>query len=358
MKKLKVLTAFLLLFSCYAWGREHVVQRGETFESIATTYGVAVPDIMKLNPRTRNCHVGMKLSIPDPPPMQVVAENNASVGNNSKSEKKVDGWKIAGAIVGFLADAADAYVQTQNNMNGGVAQGHQHSHSHGQLQQQVAAASGQFVSGNGRTVKYLVAKNGILTVSNDPDVVQRYQEITDRCLVDYQITRNGEILKTGYYKCSQCRGTALCSLCHGKGVMSSGYACICKGTGRCPCAGPEGDFGYIASDHVDYFPGWNLAFFYVYDNNGNRLSGRNYNAEKRERNEELEKRLNKNMAECSTCHGTGVNPSPMSTSGLIDLNAYYNESGTRCPYCSEVNGHWHYKCTICMGKMKTFLMEK
>ena len=50
---------------------------------------------------------------------------------------------------------------------------------------------------------------------------------------------------------------------------------------------------------------------------------------------------------CSACGGTGVNKTPNSGGSLHNWVAYYNSSGTKCPYCNRVDQHFHDKCPRC-----------
>ncbi len=62
------LVALLLTLSLPGIAREHKVQRGETYESIAKRYGVSVQALREANPRHKNCLTGLRIAIPDPPP--------------------------------------------------------------------------------------------------------------------------------------------------------------------------------------------------------------------------------------------------------------------------------------------------
>lgn len=63
------LSAFLCAACSFACAQTavgtHIVQRGETMESIAKSYGVSVESLNKLNPNTEGLiYVGMKLNVP------------------------------------------------------------------------------------------------------------------------------------------------------------------------------------------------------------------------------------------------------------------------------------------------------
>lgn len=53
----------LILFS--SWAHTHLVQKGETFESIAQQYGISVNALKDANPKTKQCFAGLKLVIPE-----------------------------------------------------------------------------------------------------------------------------------------------------------------------------------------------------------------------------------------------------------------------------------------------------
>lgn len=51
-----------------AQNKQHTVSKGDTFESIAHTYGISVDELKKANTRIKNCVVGFKLTIPQKSP--------------------------------------------------------------------------------------------------------------------------------------------------------------------------------------------------------------------------------------------------------------------------------------------------
>lgn len=83
MKTIKILLSVLLLSGCLlcisGQAEIHVVQRGETFESIAMKYGLSQQQLLEANPRSKICYAGLKLQIPQPKP----AEQNYSVNEQS-----------------------------------------------------------------------------------------------------------------------------------------------------------------------------------------------------------------------------------------------------------------------------------
>lgn len=50
---------------------------------------------------------------------------------------------------------------------------------------------------------------------------------------------------------------------------------------------------------------------------------------------------------CYRCHGTGVDPTPNTGGSNTSWVAYYNTSGTKCPYCSYYSSHFHNRCAHC-----------
>lgn len=52
-------------------------------------------------------------------------------------------------------------------------------------------------------------------------------------------------------------------------------------------------------------------------------------------------------ANCTRCGGRGVNPTPSAGGGLQSWVAYFNSSGTQCPYCGQYYQHYHDKCSSC-----------
>lgn len=69
----------------------HVVQRGETAESIATLYSITTEQLFKANPGAEDLfYVGLKLNIPAKKTVQVVppetdVSENATLSNNAES---------------------------------------------------------------------------------------------------------------------------------------------------------------------------------------------------------------------------------------------------------------------------------
>lgn len=55
----------------------------------------------------------------------------------------------------------------------------------------------------------------------------------------------------------------------------------------------------------------------------------------------------RNSGTCRSCGGTGVNKTPNSGGSRTSWVAYYNSSGTQCPYCGLYNSHFHDKCASC-----------
>lgn len=50
---------------------------------------------------------------------------------------------------------------------------------------------------------------------------------------------------------------------------------------------------------------------------------------------------------CSSCGGTGVSKIANTGGSLHNWVAYYNSSGTKCPYCNSYSKHFHDKCSSC-----------
>lgn len=68
----------------------HVVQRGETIESIAKYYNVSVEDINKANPNADGIvYVGMKLNIPTSSKPQIVSNNDNQGGSTYTQENNI-----------------------------------------------------------------------------------------------------------------------------------------------------------------------------------------------------------------------------------------------------------------------------
>lgn len=69
----------------------HVVQRGETIESIAEIYKVSVEDINKANPNADGIvYVGMKLNIPQSKEPTIVSKPSQPIATNDKTQSTID----------------------------------------------------------------------------------------------------------------------------------------------------------------------------------------------------------------------------------------------------------------------------
>lgn len=70
----------------------HVVQRGETIESIAKQYNVSVADINKANPNAEGVvYVGMKLAIPVGTTKTATEANTKEQSQNSSNSREITG---------------------------------------------------------------------------------------------------------------------------------------------------------------------------------------------------------------------------------------------------------------------------
>lgn len=52
-------------------------------------------------------------------------------------------------------------------------------------------------------------------------------------------------------------------------------------------------------------------------------------------------------ANCTHCHGTGINSRPQSSMPSSQLIVHYNRLGEKCYICGHIEEHWHQKCTSC-----------
>lgn len=96
MKKLLLFLAFMAVSLCsIAQNQSHVIQRGETIESIARSYGVSTEELLRFNPDAKSfVYVGMKLVIPQ----KNITTNNTPIPSsiseedlpNSNSQNTID----------------------------------------------------------------------------------------------------------------------------------------------------------------------------------------------------------------------------------------------------------------------------
>lgn len=104
------LSVLLCTFCMFAMAQSqtvtHVVQRGETIESIAEFYKVSVEDINKANPNVDGIvYVGMKLNIP----------TSVTIQNNVTKEERQSVKVVANHNVKF--QNTDSYVAKDNGEN-------------------------------------------------------------------------------------------------------------------------------------------------------------------------------------------------------------------------------------------------
>lgn len=384
----KELSILCLLASLCVCGKEHQVQRGETFESISKTYGITVDELRELNPKLKRCYVGITLKIPENKHIENVSHHEAATFttpqqksnssehdiNKESKKNKVNGWDIAKGILGLIGDATQAYVNIQNqsgsqsnsqvqgflsglmsNTNQPVNNTNQpvDNTPHSTASPTSAKIGIHLVNQSNPSHHYIVAQNNQINYSFDDKVVKRYQEIYPNCIVDVKEYAD-YVMKSGYYKCQLCHGSLICSVCEGKGRIGAynNRICACNGTGKCSCVGPEAsmctsNFGM----ETVYFPGWELAFCNTYDRNGRKISGENFAQQERESRQAERDKRQKSMSTCSVCHGTGIDPNPTTLQPSITFIGHYHSGHEKCQYCLTYSEHWHSKCTHCMGKV-------
>ena len=86
-----ILCAASMLAMAQAKTVTHVVQRGETIESIADFYKVSVEDINKANPNADGIvYVGMKLNIPQSDESAIVSNTSQPIATKDKTQSTID----------------------------------------------------------------------------------------------------------------------------------------------------------------------------------------------------------------------------------------------------------------------------
>ena len=86
-----ILCAASMLAMAQAKTVTHVVQRGETIESIADFYKVSVEDINKANPNADGIvYVGMKLNIPQSEESAIVSNTSQTIATKDKTQSTID----------------------------------------------------------------------------------------------------------------------------------------------------------------------------------------------------------------------------------------------------------------------------
>lgn len=169
---------------------------------------------------------------------------------------------------------------------------------------------------------------------------------------------NGSQQRVRYRQCPNCRGSQTCGICHGTracgicggrgGIVSAGYgtfipcvSCmstgqcqICKGTGQCMCTTLSQYPGYVIGSSA----------FIGADGSVDKSTA-DYNHSSSSTTSTTPSRST--SGNCVKCGGTGVDPQPNSGGGLPEWVKYYNQEGTKCPYCGEFIAHFHNRCPSC-----------
>lgn len=169
---------------------------------------------------------------------------------------------------------------------------------------------------------------------------------------------NGTHIRTVYRTCVACRGTATCQNCYGTGycticggqgyITTAGYGstmlCMaCNSTGKCRLCNGTGKCACSKSDYPGYMPSQTTTYGYdgkpMYDSGvyGSGSSGSSSSSS----------RSSSSSSRCYKCHGTGVDPTPLTGNSMPQWYAYTNSLGSKCPYCSETTSHHHDRCSVC-----------
>ena len=154
--------------------------------------------------------------------------------------------------------------------------------------------------------------------------------------------------------CIYCHGTLRCAACQYTSMVQSGLSSVlicpmCGGTGMClKCQGKgyTESWGYVDSNLQGY----------IADNQGHITTSADVQAAKSMKrsssssssSSSTRSSSSSSSSTCSTCHGSGVHPTPNSGGGLSSFIKYYNSEGTKCPYCANnYTAHFHDFCHSC-----------
>ena len=213
------------------------------------------------------------------------------------------------------------------------------------------------VTGGGGTHRDVERTDGRRRVEK-PSIARKYRK--DGIAGIFTIVtvfKNGYEQHVGYVRCLSCRGatvcnpcggTGYCSLCQGKGgIITGGYgnyipctACnqtgrcrVCSGTGKCFCNKGE-------------YPGYKISTSTLYDQDGRVVSSLTPRGGGDDSSPSRSDRP-RSSGSCSVCGGTGIDPNTSADGGLSSWFGYYNDSDSKCPYCSKYGSHSHSRCAHC-----------
>jgi len=246
LKKSILIAVFVFLSMAAVAQTEHKVRRGETFESIAQSYGITVEELRDANPSKAKCYGGSTLTIPQRK-LAANSMSNASGSNYAASggeeassdissssdtdpvpqpKKKKSFWKKVGVGALVVAGVAAGVAL-------GVAEAKSGGSSASATMPDVSAAGTDYSSGGS-------SGSNRSSASHASDKC-KYCHGTGKCTYYKRISK------------SYCNGTGRCQSCMGNGWLDrpeslcpncysnhNGKCKSCAGTGKCKYCGGSG----------------------------------------------------------------------------------------------------------------------
>lgn len=108
------------------------------------------------------------------------------------------------------------------------------------------------------------------------------------------------------------------------------------------------DYSKVVEVMNSTFMGMTLTSYSYYNYVADGKDASYQNAETNRRiNSQSDRRNSRDSGNCSSCGGTGVNPTPNSGGSRTSWVAHYNSAGSKCPYCGKYTKHFHDRCARC-----------
>lgn len=182
-----------------------------------------------------------------------------------------------------------------------------------------------------------------------PKPKNKRETYSDGSYADITYNDNGTVTTTTYKNCNICHARKVCNLCGGAGGSWSGFGTYrtyhicrsCGGDGKCKYCYGTGMSVFTSTYNPnsnttigkDLWTGNVVTSEDCHDHNSSSNSSSNSNGGK--------------TAICTKCNGTGLDPTPTSSSGVGGWIGIFHDGKSKCKYCGKYESHWHDKCPRC-----------
>lgn len=172
--------------------------------------------------------------------------------------------------------------------------------------------------------------------------------------VEHTQYANGTLVSKTKHQCILCHGSAVCSVCFGRGGTYNGYTRLfypcasCQQSGRCKYCSGKGYQETVSKVDVN---GNGFA-----SSNGNMppvmvAGGKVINGNGPSSSSSNSKRTTKETKKvCPDCGGTRLwlrGTRPEYSMPVNELLGWFHPGGTKCEHCGYYEKHWHSKCATC-----------